>query len=301
MIRWLATRGRWWRRRRRQARLQRHLARSRARVARYQDFADFRRTAATTLPHVARTVRALDYFRAYYAFAGCPGGANGGIDDRLVEAILGEKPFDATRDFSRRGPGGQPSTRVHSERGASLAYEYQDTGRVLVFLYPATTKRRRPLEDFIILAELGSPARLARPRVLRRHLRWLAAYMASTSLDGAITLPQCVRVGWLWLWHRRYEHRRLRPRRLWIGLGWLVKWVAMVALSGSLLYVIQRVWPLPDKVTPAVQRAAAIAHQDQLNLQTALAHWLPAAHGSACDAASSPREARNVAANGCAT
>lgn len=266
----LATRIRWWRIRRRKARLKRHLERSDSRLKRYQSFGEFRNKAAERFPCIARLVPSLDYFRAYYSFAGCPGGADGGTNDRVVDVILGQRPFDATRDFSVRRATGAPGTRLHAERGASLRYVCQDTGRVLVFLYPATTQARRPREDFILLAEIAEPTALAGDAILQPHLRWLAAYMASTSLDGAITLHQRLRVAMLWLWYRRYERRRLQHRRAWVGLGWLAKWVATVGLSGLILFVVQTHWPQADTVSPIIRQGAGRAHADSAALQRAV-------------------------------
>lgn len=264
---YLATRIRWFRRRRYKSRLARHFRRVQQRTTRYQVFGKFRDEARQRFDSLAKLVHSLDYFRGYYSFIGCPGGADGGANDRVVDVIFGHRPFDATKDFSTHSNNGQPGARLHVEQGASLRYERGDTGRVLVFLYPARTEARRPCEDFILLDEIADPGVLTRDSILRKHLRWLAAYMASTSLDGAITISQRLRVAALWLWFRRYERRRLHQRRTWIGLGWLAKWVATVGLSGLILFFIQAHWPPADSASPAIRKGTERAHIDSVALK----------------------------------
>ncbi|EQD44702.1 hypothetical protein B2A_09513, partial [mine drainage metagenome] len=158
------------------------------------------------------------------------------------------------------------SVKFHSEQGASLRYIRQDTGKVLVCLYPARTEGTRPLEDMVLLTEVKDPQELQTNKTLRCHLVWLAAYMAKTSLDGAITLPQRLLMGYLWVFKRHYIRRRLQPTRAWVAVGYIVKWVFTVSLSGVLLYTIQRRWPPPDSVSHTITTQATIAHQDAVTI-----------------------------------
>ncbi|MGH8159216.1 MAG: hypothetical protein ACREPQ_13935 [Rhodanobacter sp.] len=171
------TYARWWRRRPIAVRHRRFAARAQTRIKRYQAFEAFRQGAMGLFDVARRGVAGLETMADYYHFAACPGGADGGTNDLVVDVILGSRPYDATRNFANRRPGQPPSTRLHAEQGASLRYHRQDTGRALLLLYPARTDFSRPTEDSILLAEALDPHTLADPTILRRHLRWLTAYM----------------------------------------------------------------------------------------------------------------------------
>jgi hypothetical protein len=152
-----------------------------------------------------------------------------------------------------------------------LQYSRTDRGKVLLLLRPAQTEFSCPLESEILLGEVN-PFDLESPVVLERHLRWLLAYMAGTSVDGLRYRGQRWRY-WVLkncrVW-RTKEGGKWQPERLFTAIYWLVAWVFTIALSGVLLYFIQRKWPLPDAVTPAVNRAAAEAHADHEATQAML-------------------------------
>lgn len=254
----------------------RHSDAMRARIERYDAFERFQLDAPSRLPRLYAQLGAGRFYRDYYSLCVCPGGAMGGQDRRTLQVFFGHRPFDFTLLPPTGGHAPVPFTpgagkRTLSERGAELQYSRTDRGEVICILRPAQTEFTTPLESEILLDEVD-PVDLESPAVLERHLRWLLAYMAGTSLDGVRFPGQRWRF-WvlrnLRLW-RDKTSGHWRPTRAFEAAYWMAKWVFTVSLSGSLLYVIQRAWPLPDAVTPAVTRAAATAHQDQQALLDAL-------------------------------
>jgi len=248
----------------------------RERMARYDAFERFQLDAPSRLPRLYAQLGAGRFYRDYYSLCVCPGGAMGGQDRRTLQVFFGHRPFDFTLLPPAGGHAPVPFTpgagkRTLSERGAELQYSRTDRGDVVCILRPAQTEFTSARESEILLCEVD-PADLDSPAVLERHLRWLLAYMAGTSLDGIRFRGSRWRF-WvlrnLRLW-RDTQTGQWRPTRAFEAAYWISKWVFTVALSGSLLYVIQRVWPLPDTVTPAVNCAAATAHQDQQALRDAL-------------------------------
>lgn len=253
----------------------RHHKMMEARVARYRDFDLFLEDAPSRLPRLYATLGVGDFYRNWYSLCVAPGGANGGIDNRTLQVFFGLRPFDFTRVPSEGASAipftSTPPKRAVSERGAMLQYSRTDRGEVLCFLRPAETEFSSPMETEILLGAVD-PRDLESPAVLARHLRWLLAYMAGTSLDGIWYPGQRWRY-WVLTNCRQWRDRetgRWRPARLFEAFYWMAKWVFTIGLSGSLLYFLQREWPLSDTVTPAIERGTARAHQDQLELRALL-------------------------------
>jgi len=239
-----------------------HQAASR-RIERYRSFQKFYRDAEPLIQRLSGETDELAYFSAYYSFAVVAGGIDGGFDERAVDVLFGNKPYDSTQ-----GPpqvkGGEifRSTRLHSEQGASMRYELTDAGEVLCLLYPARSERMRSSESFYLLEVIPDPVQLLDPRIVRRHLRYLACYMAATSLDGAITVRQRIRMTYLKCTKRYAVGRAMKSPRAQVFLAKVATWVLTVACSGAALFMLQRIWPEEDGVTPAVRRAAADAQRE---------------------------------------
>ncbi|MEY2117152.1 hypothetical protein [Rhodanobacter sp. FW106-PBR-R2A-1-13] len=272
------------------------------RTARYQAFERFLVQAPTELQRRYTSLGVGRFYRDWYSLIVAPGGANGGQDNRTLQVFFGQRPFDVTRlPADHTAPAGPfvpvPGERTVSERGAMLQYSRTDRGQVLLLLRPAQTEFTTPRESEILLGEVA-PRDLESPAVLERHLKWLLAYMAGTSLDGIRYPGQRWRYWVLTncrLW-REKDSGNWRPSRLFEGVFWIAKWVFTIGLSGSVLYFLQREWPLPDTVTPSIQRATAAAHQDQVELRALLERAAPTPGVSqglntrAAAAAASPKE-----------
>lgn len=246
------------------------MARAGTRRARYDDFDAFSQAAPRLYRQARRRVSGADYYKQAYDFYVVAGGIEGANSPRLVDVFFGSRPFDS----NVRTHGAPVHTRhaamqLHAERGALLRYEQLDSGEVICSLWGARTTHRAPREDFFLLDTLRNPAVLQSPGVIRHHLRWLIAQMGWSSLDGIVLPWHYLRIVRLWGFRRRGVDGRVQPTRAWNGLLKVGGWVFTVALSGCVLYFVQREWPLPD-ASPAVDDAARRAHADAVHVLRAV-------------------------------
>ena len=222
------------------------------RVDRYKEFEKALAESKQLFEKECKRLSELSYFEKFYGFCVCPGGSQGGLNEKLLEVFFGHKPFEFYKDKPFLTPGGslQRRTGCYTESGARLLYNRLDNGNVLCTLYPAETEDMRwGAEDFILIG-IGSPSNLRRPRTVRRHLRWLGAYMSVTSLDGSPTFRQRLTVLWLRYFHRYKQDEKICFARLWASVRWVGSWVATVGLSGVLILGIERY--LPDRNFAAI-------------------------------------------------
>jgi hypothetical protein len=276
-----------------------------ARQMRYASFDHFRVHASGLFRLARRGMWQMDFFRQTYDFYALPGGANGGIDPRVVDVIFGSRPYASTPKGAavRQANPASNQFRLEAEHGATLRYHRLESGRILLLLYPANTDWSRPLEDAILLREVSEPSILKDRRVLRGHLRWLIAYMASTSLDGVLLPWQRARLVWLWLCCRRQQDGRWhRPRAVTTAMA-MGAWFVSVGLSGAAWSVIQT-WhhkepthPVANPVVDAVNAHGAAQHQDAVALTNQLAALSQAVQSIERDLQRTPVESVQTTAN----
>lgn len=177
-------------------------------MAKYREFVAFHDSARIKITDIAKGLEEISYFLAY-DFVVYPGGIEHAQDKRTVEVCFGHKPYDSTYGPEQQ-KGGETyrSIRLHTEQGASLRYELTDAGKVLCLLYPARSERIKPLVSVVLMDTLSCAEEL-NERTLTSHLRYLAAFMAHTSLDGDITWPQRLRYAWLYGTCRFAKARRM--------------------------------------------------------------------------------------------
>ena len=253
---------------------ERHFEAIRARLARYRAFQRFLEDAPGRLPRLYATLGIGRFYRDWYSLCVTPGGAMGGLDPRTLEVFFGQRPFDEA--FVPTQLPAVPfmagsHLRTVTDRGARLIYQRTDHGRVMCLLKPAGTLFTSSREDMIRLADVD-PADLEIPAVLCQHLRLLLAYMAATSVDGIPFRGQRWHYACLYLfrpWHHAEKDKWMWSRAAFCAYK-VGKWVVTIGLSGLLLYGIQRIWPLPETVTPAIEKAEATAHRDRMDLRNAV-------------------------------
>lgn len=86
--------------------------------------------------------------RNIYVFCVCPGGSNGGTDNRILEVFYGNRSANSYKSI---GQNWNISNKIIIEHGALLQYFQLDNGNVLVSLVPSRTKNIGPVEDEIII------------------------------------------------------------------------------------------------------------------------------------------------------
>lgn len=240
--------------------LTRHQKAQERRLAKYREFGTFHDAAQIKMADIARDLEEISYFLAY-DFVVQPGGIEHAQDRRTVEVYFGHKPYDSTYGPERhKGGESYRSIRLHTEQGASLRYELTDAGKVLCLLYPARSERIKPLVSVVLMATLSSAKEL-NERTLTSHLRYLAAFMAHTSLDGDITWPQRIRYAWLYSTCRFAKARRMQPPRLLTEARRIAAWALTIGCSGLLLLLFQT-----DNVSPTLERSRASAERQSTEL-----------------------------------
>ncbi|MGZ1522260.1 hypothetical protein [Xanthomonas citri] len=231
------------------------------RIKRYLDFDKFRDHAAARLHTLASENEQIAYFLSY-GFYVLEGGKTAGWDESVVKVQFGSRPYLTAYGEPQLVYGEMSrSLRVFAEQGASLLYQRGDDGHVVCLLYPASSERESKTVSMVVLDIVRDPSDLLNDRLLRSHLKSLAAYMAATSLDGSPTRLQRCRYWWLHLAKRCTIGGVVRPRRLQVIAGKLALWIATVAFSGVALFGIQRWWPEKDAVAPAVLQASQAAQR----------------------------------------
>lgn len=225
--------------------LARHGAVAKARLARKQAFEAFRQEGKVRIERIVAELPVMTYYdHAYTLYAG-PVGTN----VRQFHVFLGARPYDeGAGPDAADGP-----TRTLAEQGGTLLYERLDTGNVMILLYPAQTEHTRQRDDAIVLKHGVDPASLD-GATLEGHLRWFAAYMAYTTLDGAASVGQWWRIAWLHVGKPYVRHKEVRRARLYRPLMWALNWFLTVALSGWFIFWLGNRPKAPD-VVPDLMRA----------------------------------------------
>ena len=117
--------------------------------------------------------------KSLYAFNICPGGWDGGVNEKVVDVFYGNRPIDIRKEVKE-------DFRIHevveSASGAALHYQRTDDGNVVCYLYPARSENQRPIEDFFIIDYINNPATLKRKA--KQHINKLISYMETTCIDG---------------------------------------------------------------------------------------------------------------------
>lgn len=205
----------------------------------YAQFERFAENAETVFNEfVSNDARAIKLSQEY-SFYAVKGGANGGIDKRIVEIFFGARPFDEVTMLSDNGKGfPAPRTTLLSERGACLRYERMDNGFVLCTLYPATTNNLRHVEDFILLEKIDNPSKLNFKRTISVHWRKFISYMEYTNIETSPHILDRLRVWWLRFTKPLSVDGRIRNRKVFVVFGKIFGYAITVGLSGFLLAIV---------------------------------------------------------------
>lgn len=243
--------------------LERFVAASKKRIDRYQAFEKFRREAKQLIEPLAAEREDIGFFAPYGFYV--HRGLEEASDQNQVEVGFSSRFLDVYKPSVGSLP------RIVTESGAVLRYQRTDEGNVLCLLFPATRTNIDSIVSMIVLDVIADPSALLKVKTLQSHLSYLAAYMAMTSLNGAPTLWQRL------LYFRLYgskgyaEDKRVVPSRLRKFGDKVGTWVLTVACSGAALFGLQRAWPGPESVTPAIQAASAAAQENSLEQSRVLA------------------------------
>ena len=182
--------------------------------------------------------KSVEEITSYYHFHICPGGSNGGHDKRSIEIFWGNRPYDIIESI---GQNLQTTNEVLVEHGSILHYYMLDNGNVLVEIIPAKTKNLRSSEDSIIVDYIKNPECLLKEKYLKKHWKYLKAYMNVTSLWGKNDIQNKLLVFYLRNFKEYSFEKTIQPPKINKPIKDIVKTVLTVGLSGFLLFAITEI------------------------------------------------------------
>jgi hypothetical protein len=206
---------------------------ARTRLERRNDFDEFYNSANNTFINFRDNDTCAEKFERIYMLSICPGSRAGGNNNRIVEVFWGSRPFETITQGN--------SWKALTEYGATLLFERDDSGFVMISIYPAGTENKRPIESSISLKLWIDPIKLKSKSFLKSMWNDFMAYMECTSLDGNPTIWQRLRISYL----RNFKHlvvdNKWQPTKFIEFSKDLIKWVLTVGLSGIIIYVLTQV------------------------------------------------------------
>lgn len=174
-------------------------------------------------------------FDDYYSLCICPKGRNGGVSKRLYEVFYGRRIYEVEEqirsDFSSQ-------KKTLTETGCTLSFGLNDHGYVAVMLYPGKTDYTSQLETCIFIENYLHPKKLSKRKFLERQWRYLNSYMEITSIDGAPTIVDKIRVFYLRYFKNKIIDEKYLPKPIFSAFLTSLKFVVNIGLSGFLIYFI---------------------------------------------------------------
>ena len=200
------------------------------RINRINNFKEFYDNSKTTFKEFSDKDINSHKFRDAYSLCICPGSRNGGTNKRVVEIFFGSRPFESITN-------GRDWTTL-TEYGATLLYDRDDSGYIIVSLYPANTDKQKQIESLIFLEIKIDPKKLKDKNYLKKHWNDLVAYMECTSLDGNPTISQKIRIAYLRTFKHLIIDSKWMPTRVSNYSKDVLKFVLTVGLSGFIIYLV---------------------------------------------------------------
>lgn len=203
---------------------------ARTRQERKNDFDEFYNSAKDIFIAFRDQDERAEKFERLYMLSVCPGSRAGGNNNRIVEVFWGSRPFETITQGN--------SWKSLSEYGATLLFERDDSGFVMISIYPAGNENKKPIESSISLKLWIDPTRLKSNTFLKSLWNDFMAYMECTSLDGNPTLKQRMRISYLRYFKHTVVDKTWLPTKFSDFTGDLIKWVLTVGLSGVIIYAL---------------------------------------------------------------
>lgn len=200
---------------------------TRNRQDRCKDFDEFYRTAVATFKAFRDNDPKTEKFERIYMLYVCPGSRAGGNNNRVVEVFWGSRPFETITLGN--------SWKALSEYGATLLFERDDSGFVIISLYPAGTENKKPIESSISLRLWIDPIQLKDKSFLEKQWNDLMAYMECTSLDGNPTIWQRLRISYLRYFKHLVIDNKWSPTKFSDSISRILDLVVAACFSGAVL------------------------------------------------------------------
>ena len=204
---------------------------ARTRQQRRNDFVEFFNSAVNIFIEFRDNDPKAEKFERLYMLNVCPGSRLGGNNNRVVEVFWGSRAFDTITLGN--------SWKSLTEYGATLLYELDDSGFVMISLYPAGTENRKPIESSITLKLWIDPIKLLDKSFLKKNWKDFMSYMECTSLDGTPNFVQRQRISLLRTFKHLVIDNSWSPTRFFLFLRGVFKLILAAIFSGAvLIYLI---------------------------------------------------------------
>lgn len=218
---------------------------ARTRQDRRKDFDEFYKTAETIFKAFRDNDPRTEKFERLYKLSVCPGSRTGGNNNRVVEVFWGSRPFETITLGN--------SWKALTEYGATLLFERDDSGFVIISIYPAGTENKKPIESSISLKLWVDPIQLKEKSFLEKQWYDLIAYMECTSLDGNPTFLQRLRISYL----RNFKHvvieNKWTPTKFSTSISRIRDLVVAACFSGAVLIYFVNVSTKPKTTETEAQ------------------------------------------------
>ena len=200
---------------------------ARTRQDRRNDFDEFYKTAVKNFKEFRDNDPRAEKFERLYMLSVCPGSRAGSNNNRVVEVFWGARSFETITLGN--------SWKALTEYGATLLYERDDSGFVMISAYPAGTENKKPIESSVSLKLWIDPINLKDKKFLEKQWKDFMAYMECTSLDGNPTFWQRRRISYL----RNFKHlvidKKWMPTRFSAFIQGVIKLASAACISGAVL------------------------------------------------------------------
>ncbi|MFS1876281.1 hypothetical protein FCV66_19620 [Enterovibrio norvegicus] len=200
---------------------------------RAQAFKEFSGNSESIFDSYWNIIPASDSLRSENRLNVCPKGANGGLDDTLIEVFFGFKYHSWQKEM---GDNFSVSNKANMIYGARLEYQLTDKSHVLCILRPSKTDKLQPYEDGVLLEIVKDPSTLASRS--KKHWDFLVSYMRATDVDGSPSVTDHLRTYWLRNTKRCFSDGKVATRKVVDRINTLMGWAFSVGLSGSLIFLI---------------------------------------------------------------
>jgi hypothetical protein len=204
------------------------------RLEKYEIFKQFFATAGEKFKKIHENYKPHYDLRNSYGFCIAPGSRNGGQDLTVVDVFFGHRPYRTSKKIE----GMQITTQVETANGTSLFYHQIDTGDILVKLTPAFTEEHKAQEQFIIIDFIKNPKKVLNITFLRKHYKYLVAYLAVTSIENKPTIIDRAIVFYLRMTKRYYNNKITYEPKIRKYISNAFKLILTVGFSGFLLAFI---------------------------------------------------------------
>jgi hypothetical protein len=248
------------------------------RLEKYEIFKQFFTVAGEKFKDIHENYKPHYDLRNSYGFYIAPGSRNGGQDPTVVDVFFGHRPYRT----SKRIEGMQITTQVETANGTSLLYHQIDTGDILVELTPAFTEKHKAQEQFIIIDFIKNPKKLLNSVFLRKHYKYLVAYLAVTSIENKPTIIDKAIVFYLRMTKRYYNNKTTYEPKIRKYISNAFKLILTVGFSGFLLAFIplftnqNRNKALEKQVEILIEKQNGIIELlNDINAKTAIEYYSP--------------------------